>query len=377
MDETAKGRRTMAHSTGMDLTRRNALIGAAAGLAAMGASAAANAQTGDQKSAVKTVSAPLAFFGAQMAVERAPVHMAMLNLYGDRAIVQNGSNHDLIGFDRRAVLFSNPRPSEESAAFDLKGRTLRADVSSNGETQMMRASAIEPKIRVIMTVAEGRYPIIAQRSAGIASLADLKGKRILNFPRPPTSAAFFLHNMLKSVGLTASDVTIVQQPLGKIGEAVTKGMVDAVAIWEPDSEQALTAFRALGEDVVIFNGDGIYHERYNLCTTTDALAVPAKRREIVSLLREIIKVTSQINTDPVVRARAQALVAESGGLYTVEEVARGWPNVKFVASFDENLLDLFVAEDIWLAPLENRKPRARKDLARLIDRTLYDEARAG
>jgi hypothetical protein len=32
--------------------------------------------------------------------------------------------------------------------------------------------------------------------------------------------------------------------------------------------------------------------------TDDALAVPEKRREIVSLLRGIIKVTRQINTDP-------------------------------------------------------------------------------
>jgi ABC-type nitrate/sulfonate/bicarbonate transport system substrate-binding protein len=182
--------------------------------------------------------------------------------------------------------------------------------------------------------------------------------------------------MLKSVGLTISDVTIIWAPLGKIGENVTKGLVDAVAMWEPDGSQAVTAFQALGEDVVLFSGRRIYHERYNLCTTSDALAVPEKRREIVSLLREIIKVTNQINTDPVVRAQAQALIAKTGGLYTVDEVVRGWPNTSYVASFDENLLDLFVTEDAWLAPQENRQPRSRKALAQLIDRSLYDEARS-
>jgi NitT/TauT family transport system substrate-binding protein len=63
-------------------------------------------------------------------------------------------------------------------------------------------------------------------------------------------------------------------------------------------------------------------------------------------------------------------------LYTVDEIIRGWPNTAYVASFDENMLDLFVEEEMWLAPQENRKPRSRKALAQLIDRSLYDQARS-
>ncbi len=110
--------------------------------------------------------------------------------------------------------------------------------------------------------------------------------------------------------------------------------VDAVAIWEPDSEQAVRALRTSGEDIVVFSGDQVYHERYNLCATADALANPVQRKKIVTLVRAIIDATNEMNRDPAVAAKAQALVAEAGGLYTVEEVAGCWPYVKFVATVD-------------------------------------------
>jgi NitT/TauT family transport system substrate-binding protein len=285
-----------------------------------------------------------------MAVELAPLHLAVRRLYGADARVLHGGVSNLVGKDRTA------------------------DVASNGETQTLRHSVKGPEMRVLMTVAEGHYPLLARRSAGIASLADLKGKRILSYRH--TTAGYFLHKMLARAKLTFADVTIVETPLGKIGSVVANREVDAVAIWEPDSEQALRALRSIGEDVVIFSGNGVYHERYNLCTTADALADPVKRREVVRFVRAVIDVTEEMNRDPAVAAEAQGHVAKSGGLYTVEEVALCWPNVRYVASIDEGMLDLFVEEDIWLAAEEKREPRSREMLARLIDRSAYDEAKA-
>ena len=46
-----------------------------------------------------------------------------------------------------------------------------------------------PGLRIILTVSEGYYRIVARRSAGISSLADLKGKRIATFPS--TSSAYY------------------------------------------------------------------------------------------------------------------------------------------------------------------------------------------
>jgi len=293
---------------------------------------------------------PLAYSAAAMAIETAPIRLAIKRLYGDRAVVMNGGVIDLVGPNRKA------------------------DIASNGETQMMRHSLRAPDMRVVMTVAEGHYPVLARRSASIASLADLKGKRILSYRH--TTAGYFLYNMLQSVGLDLDDVTIVETPLGQIGEVVARGEVDAIAIWEPDSEQALRALRDNGEDVVIFSGKAIYHERYNLCATADLLADPPRRHTLVRLMRAIMDVTRQINDDYAVAMEAQAAVARSGGIYSVEEVALCWPYVKFVANFDDGLLDVFSKEDIWLAHEENRQPRNRAQLATLIDRSAYEEALA-
>src|SRR5581483_9366474 len=52
------------------------------------------------------------------------------------------------------------------------------DVATNAETQLLRQSVDYPDLRVIFTVAEGLYRIVAKRSAGIRRVADLKGKRI-------------------------------------------------------------------------------------------------------------------------------------------------------------------------------------------------------
>ena len=40
------------------------------------------------------------------------------------------------------------------------------------------------------------------------------------------------------------------------------------------------------------------------------------------------------------------------------------------------MLDVMVDEEKWLAALQQRAPRSRDQLARLIDRSVYDEARA-
>jgi NitT/TauT family transport system substrate-binding protein len=293
---------------------------------------------------------PLRFSGAKMAVEMAPVHLALEHLYGEKALFVNGGVVNLVGAD------------------------AKADIASNGETQNLRAFAQDPGIRVLMTIAQGHYPIIARRAAGISSLADLKGKRILSYTT--TTAGYFLQRMLESAGLSIGDVTVVQTPLGEIGKVVANHEVDAIAIWEPDSEQALRALRAKGDDVLIFSGQGVYHERYNLCSTAAALADPARRQEIVRLMVAIMQACDAINGDAATAARAQQLVATSGGLYTAQEIALGWPNVRFVANYDDGLLDLFARQDPWLAAQEKRAPRTRAQLAPIIDKSAYEEARA-
>ena len=122
-----------------------------------------------------------------------------------------------------------------------------------------------PDLRIIFNVTEGLYRIVARRSAGIASVADLKGKRVATIEQ--TSAGYFLHRMLASAGLSFDDITAVPiAPLSGMTEALRKGEVDAVVIWEPESENSA---QVLGDDAIEFDGDGVYGELFNLNTTAE------------------------------------------------------------------------------------------------------------
>ena len=286
---------------------------------------------------------PLAISGALTVVELAPVLMAVRDLYPQGPAIRMGGVPSL---------FATPK----------------ADVATNAETQALRVSVTHPDVRIILTVAEGHYRIIARRSAGISTIADLKGKRVATLTL--TSSGYFLSRMLGTVGLSINDVVIVQtNPLQNMVQAIAAKEVDALVIWEPHSENAM---RVLGADAIEFSGDGVYRELFNLNTTAGALADPVKRQSIVRLVRAIIDATRKIQRDP---AEAQALVAASGG-FSLDEVQRSWKHHGFIASFAEDMLDVLEQEEIWLAGQEGRAPRSRAELATLIDRSVYEEALA-
>ena len=96
-----------------------------------------------------------------------------------------------------------------------------------------------------MTVTESFYRLVARRSAGIETLADLKGKRVM-LPAN-TSANYYLVAMLRTVGLTEDDVELVPLPpdrdgqtgMDQMSDALARGDVDAISMWEPEPEDAI------------------------------------------------------------------------------------------------------------------------------------------
>ncbi|HEY0940133.1 MAG TPA: ABC transporter substrate-binding protein [Steroidobacter sp.] len=241
-----------------------------------------------------------------------------------------------------------------------------ADVAGHAETQALRISVENPDLRIIMTVTEGIYRIVGRRSAGIAALADLAGKRIGVVEN--TSSAYFLHRMLGSIELSETDVVIVPLRTHEMTSAIVAGEVDAIAIWEPISERACAA---LGADAIEFQNPRTYRELYNLNTTVQALADPHKRAQIVRLVRALIDAARQSETAP---EKIWPLVAARSGL-PLELVAASWPHHRFPAALPDDLLDVLVAEETWLAAKAGRSARPREVLAQLIDASVLAEAR--
>jgi NitT/TauT family transport system substrate-binding protein len=287
--------------------------------------------------------APLRVYGNTQTLELAPVLLAADEDLGGPATVTFGGVPDL--FNASA-----------------------ADLATNAETQALRQSVDHPDLRIIFTVSEGYYRIVARRSSGIAALSDLKGKKIATWPN--TSSAYFLKLMLERAGLSEADVTILPVlPPSNMPAALASGEVDAVTIWEPEIE---TAKAAIGDDAIEFSGKGIYRELFNLHARAVDLADPGKRSRIVAYVRGLIAASERVRTDP---KKAQALVA-AATQFDAATIAKSWPHEGYPGLLVSDLLDVMVLEEIWVAKERNRVPRSRAELATLIDDSIVREALA-
>lgn len=255
-----------------------------------------------------------------------------------------------------------------------------ADLATNAETQLLRESLKNPDLRIIMTVSESFYRLVARRSAGINSLADLKGKRVI-VPRL-TSAHYYLAAMLRSAGLDEDDITFVpyprlpagQTPDGpvnrfRLAEALARGDADVMATFEPEPEMAM---RLLGDDGIVLQDRKVYREAFNLNARASDLADPEKRRAIVRFVRAVADATAALKKDP--EPYLQHISSVLG--FTVEQIRWGWPETEFPVRIIPDMLDVLETEEKWLARIDNRAPRSRAELEKLIDRSVVEEALA-
>jgi ABC-type nitrate/sulfonate/bicarbonate transport system substrate-binding protein len=250
-----------------------------------------------------------------------------------------------------------------------------ADLATNAETQLLRESLVNPDLRIIMTVTESFYRLVARRSAGIETLADLKGKRVM-LPAN-TSANYYLVAMLRTVGLTEDDVVLVPLPPESNGEtgmdqmssALARGDVDAISIWEPEPADAITQ---LGDDAVVLQDRSVYREVFNLHARAADLADPGKRRSIVEFVRAVAQATDALRSNP---EPYWPHVSSVTG-FSTEEIAAGWPEMEFPVRIVPDMLDVLEVEEVWVAKERNREPRSRDALAVLIDRSVLEEALA-
>jgi sulfonate transport system substrate-binding protein len=243
------------------------------------------------------------------------------------------------------------------------------DAATNAETQLLRQSIDDPSLRVIFTEAESFYRIVARRSAGIGSLKDLRGKKIAIAPN--TSAHYYLVKSLALAGVEESAVTPVPvMPITRMSTALKNREVDAVAIWEPESENSAAA---LGSDAIVLQDRSVYRELFNLQTSTKVLNDATKRGALVEFVKALVAASAGLRDRP---QQFRPLLASKLN-YTEAVIARSWPQLRYAGSMADDLLDVMTDEERWVAKERNRPPRSREQLAIFIDRSLLDEAVRG
>jgi NitT/TauT family transport system substrate-binding protein len=241
------------------------------------------------------------------------------------------------------------------------------DAATGSETQMLLNSIAEPGIRIVLTLAEARYRIIARRSAGIRGIDDLRGKKVAATVN--TSSQYFLREMLRKAGmLLETDVSFVNLEGPDMPAALKRGDVDAVAIWEPHAQNSL---EVLASEAVVLQNPSVYRERFNLKTTTKVLMDPDKRRALVEFVRAALRASDRARSHSG-ETQMQLAPFINTPAPTIERV---WNQFRFPANLPGDLPAVLGNVEIFVAAVQYRQPRPRASLTTFIDSSVLTDAK--
>ena len=97
--------------------------------------------------------------------------------------------------------------------------------------------------------------VVANKSHGISTGADLKGKTIA--VASGTSSEIILNYVLKDAGLTTDDVTLTEMKVDGMTTAMIAGQIDACATWSPNT---VTLQNQLGDDYLVLGTNTDYSD---------------------------------------------------------------------------------------------------------------------
>ncbi len=217
-------------------------------------------------------------------------------------------------------------------------RRGEADIGTVADVPVMLAGLNREPVSVIATIFKGDkdHGIVARRDRGIASVADLKGKRI--GVTLSTSGHFALDALLNRASLAPEEVTMRNYKPEELADALTRGDVDAIVTWEPFLS---AAHKGLGDQATVFYGQDVYTSLYNLAGMRDYLT--RHPQTVERLLRAVDKGARFCTEQP---DAARALVArESKG--NPAALVAAWPTYRFGVVLDQGLILALEDEAQW------------------------------
>lgn len=251
------------------------------------------------------------------------------------------------------------------------------ELAGNAETQGLKQYVSHKNYRLIYVIVEVAYRLVANKAAGIKTLADLKGKRIGTIPG--SSAEVFVQTLLGSAGLKPSDYTQVsggtcmRAPCSEnsFPSQFKARKIDAYGVWETAVELGIEAVG--GEsNVVIFKNASLYREVYSLYATQQNLANPTMRKKIVQYVKALNQTLDLFKNQPetIYPGVSKRINVDVPVLRNVWEDHVWGPT----SLTDGVLLDFLVREDKYLAKKDKRATMSRAELEKFIDPSVYEDA---
>jgi NitT/TauT family transport system substrate-binding protein len=220
-------------------------------------------------------------------------------------------------------------------------------LSTASEMPVMVSSLGRSDFAIVATFVTSRRDVklIARKSAGIATAADLGGKRIGTVKG--TSAHYFLDLFLLFNGVDPRKVELVSLGPEQVEGAFKKKDIDAAAIWEPFAHQSM---RALGGDGAVMPSARLYTETFNLLASRKTIG--ERGPDLVKVLRALARAQRFIHEQP---QQAQAILKER---LQVDQafVQAIWQDFDFRMSLDQSLVSTLEGQARW-AIREGHVPR--------------------
>jgi len=119
----------------------------------------------------------------------------------------------------------------------------KVEIATAGDFVLVRNIFDAPDLTILVVIdAVDDIRVIGRKDHGVHQISDLKGKRIGLMRK--SSSEFFLDRLLAMEGIPSQDVKIFNLSPSQQVEAITRGELDAVVIWQPFNHEILQALGA-------------------------------------------------------------------------------------------------------------------------------------
>ena len=153
-----------------------------------------------------------------------------------------------------------------------------------------------PLVSVGVIDAMGTEAILVRPDAGVSSIADLKGKKILTTANAGVNTFFPL--VLKNAGLNESDINVTNVPDGALVSAYLQGTGDAVGILGGLDDKPAEIMANGGEQPVAFPYSDFGVNQVGYCISTHKDTVEKNPDLVKRFMAATVKAYKQAEADP-------------------------------------------------------------------------------
>lgn len=213
------------------------------------------------------------------------------------------------------------------------------DFATASDMPIVVHSLARQDYRLLATIATATTPawILGRRDRGIATPADLRGKRIGT--QSQSAVHYYLSVFLVHHRLEEAAIEVVLLPPEALAAAVVDGRVDAICMREPYIGEARAG---LGTNAVEFTTPGIYEQTFNLVGRQDYLSAHVDVGEAV--IRALLRAQALCRDSP---PEALALATRGYGAGRRAELDADWSRYHYAVSLHQSLLLTLEEQARW------------------------------